>query len=356
MENISPVLANKEFFGDLKAIPYGQLIETEPVQTNVSDPPGQANASRPMSLIKRFGTMSQQWTIDTTMDTTMSKMQMRARISQFGPGYKKMLETLFNDWQKEKDVNTTQILASQITALVFVLYYKTRVRVAYKPNESDTFKSIQSALIGPGETSKYFLTVWYDKNDKCNFIIPDTYWGKIFVRLERISLETLIEASQLMPSTEILYATGCLDLKTTFYPFQFYDFPTKIDLANLNLLRTNQGLPETQTKGQDISIIFKNFLSDFWIMSFFESCTKANDEINNRNRTDRQLRTDYYSNAQDFKTCVWFERGSTCKGVWGSITSNFSKSKGGKTHRKNRKRSKKRKTKKTKTKRYKKIR
>jgi len=316
-----------------------------PVQTKVSEPP---------SLIKRFGTTSQQWTIDSDRNYDMFQI-----ISKFGPGYKKMLETLFNEWQTEKDVNIKQILASQITALVFVLYYKTRLRVDYKPNESesDTFKSIQSALIGP-DGDKYFLTVWYDKNGKCNFIIPDTYWGKIFVRLERISLETLIEASQLMPSTEILFATGCLDLKTTFYRFQFYDFPTKIDLANLNLLRTNQGLPETQTKGQDISIIFKNFLSNFWIMSFFESCTKANDEINKKNGIDIQLRRDHYSNEEDFKTCVWFERGSKCKGVLGSITSNLfgSRSKGGKTHRKHKKRSKNRKTRKTKTKRYKKIR
>ena len=312
--------------------------------------PVQPNVSKPLSLKQRFGTMSQEWTIDTTKITTGPSNQ--DRLKKFGPGYKTMLETLFNEWNIETNNDNKKTLASQIIALVFVLYYKTRARVEDKPNENNMIKNVQSAL-KDSNGNKYFLTVWYDSKGKCNFIIPDKYWDKIFVNLSTIFVSTLIEASQLMPSTLVLY-NNCYQLFENFQSVYFYEFPTTINIEGLDLLITNQGEPvltEIDMQGQDILLKYKKFFAKFWNLSFFNSCKKAIGALHSKSK----FRTDYYSNEEDFIACVKAERGSTCKGVFGSITSNlFSRSKGGKTHRKHKKRSKNRKTKKTKTKRYRK--
>lgn len=318
------------------------MENSSPVQTNVSQ-------SNTLTLKQRFGTMSQEWTIANPTTQEDMKLQ-RLKAQNFGPGYKTMLETLFNEWDRETNNANKKILASQITALVFVLYYKTRARVEYKPNENNMMKNVQSAL-KDSNGNKYFLTVWYDNKGKCNFIIPDTYWDKIFVNLSTIFVSTLIEASQLMPSTSVLY-NNCYQLVDSFQSVYFYEFPTTIDLEGLNLLRTNQGklgLTERDI-GQDILMKYQTFFTEFWNLSFFDSCKKAYDALNNNS----QFRTDYYTNEQDFIACVKAERGSKCKGVFGSLRTNLFKSKGGKTHRKHKKRSKHRKTRKTKTKRYRK--
>ena len=108
---------------------------------------------QPISLIERFGNIKNEWTIDKTMNWIGTKSELKEKISKFGPGYKTMLETLFDEWQIEINVNKKQILASQITALIFVLYYKTRLRINKKPGFS---MKVQSALTDNDE-NKYFL-------------------------------------------------------------------------------------------------------------------------------------------------------------------------------------------------------
>jgi len=321
--------------------------------------PEQANASQPISLIKRFGNMKKDWTIDTMTDSERLK---GARTQKFGPGYKKMLETLFGEWQKETNVNIKKLLASQITALIFVLYYKTRLRMNMKPGFN---MEVQSALIGPGESSKYFLTVWYDKKGKCNFIIPDTYWDKIYVDVSTIEIQTFIDASQLMPSTKLLYDTDCLDLKKDRFGFQFYEFPDTLDIAGLNILRVNSNNSPRQDLGNNIKDQFESYFSQlFWENPFYETCIKSNNELSKEKKMSIKLYgkdvigyapSDDYSNKEDFVNCVKAERGTKCKGVFGSLTTSvFGPKKGGKTQKKNRKRAKKRRTNKAKSRRYKK--
>lgn len=317
--------------------------------------------SRPISLIERFGNMKKGWTIDTTMDTTMSELQMNARLSKFGPGYKTMLETLFADWQKEIDVNKKQILASQITALIFVLYYKTRLRMNKKPGFN---MEVQSAVVRYFDSNKYFLTVWYDTKGKCNFIIPDTYWDKIYVDVSNIEPQTFIEASQLMPSTKLLYDNDCLDLKKDRYSFQFYEFPDTLDIDGLNILKVNSDSRPITDSG-NIEYQFESYFIDlFWNRPFYETCIKSNEELTKvKGRSNYLYGPDVpgyaprngYSNKEDFVACVKAERGAKCKGVLGSLTTSiFGPKKGGKTQKKNRKRAKKRRTNKAKSRRYKK--
>jgi hypothetical protein len=302
--------------------------------------------------------MKTKWTIDTM---TASRLSKGARTQKFGPGYKTMLEILFTEWQKEKDVNKKQILAQQITALVFVLYYKTRLRMNKKPGFN---MKVQSALIGPGESSKYFLTVWYDTKGKCNFIIPDTYWDKIYVDVSTIEIQTFIDASQLMPSTKLLYDNDCLDLKKDRFGFQFYEFPDTLDIAGLNILRVNSNNSPTQDYG-NIKQQFESYFTDlFWNLPFFETCIKSNNELSKEKKMSIKLYgkdvtgyapSDDYSNKEDFVNCVKAERGKNCKGVFGSLTTSvFGPKKGGKTQKKNKKRAKKRRTNKAKSRRYKK--
>jgi hypothetical protein len=321
----------------------------------------QANASQSSSLIDRFSEMKKGWTIDTKMIATGPSN--RDRTKKFGPGYKTMLETLFAEWQNEIDVNKKQILASQITALIFVLYYKTRLRMNKKPGFN---MEVQSALVVPGESTKYFLTVWYDTKGKCNFIIPDTYWDKIYVDVSTIEPQIFIEASQLMPSTKLLFDSKCLYLEKDRYSFQFYEFPDTLDITGLNILRVNSDFtPIKGLRGENsIEEEFESYFIDlFWNESFYDTCIKSNEELakvkGGANYFYGSDVTGYapsngYSNKEDFVACVRAERGSTCKGVLGSLTSIFRPTKGGKTQKKNRKRAKKRRTNKAKSRRYKK--
>jgi hypothetical protein len=315
---------------------------------------------QPISLIERFGNIKNEWIIDKTMNWIGKRRELKEIISKFGPGYKTMLETLFNEWQIEINVNKKQILASQITALIFVLYYKTRLRINKKPGFS---MKVQSALTDNDE-NKYFLTVWYDTKDKCNFIIPDTYWRKLYVDVSKIPPQTLIDASQLMPPTKQLYDSGCLDLSKERYDFQFYEFPDTLDITGLNILRVNSNSDRINAYG-NIKTQFESYFTQlFWNQPFYYTCIKSNDELTKEKGNPTTLLTDKvagyapsdsYSNKEDFDKCVFTERGAFCKGVVGSLTTSiFGTKKGGKTQKKNKKRAKKRRTNKAKSRRYKK--
>ena len=106
------------------------------------------------------------------------------------------------------------------------------------------------------------------------------------------------------------------------------------------------------------------FIDLFWNESFYDTCIKSNEELakvkGGANYFYGSDVTGYapsngYSNKEDLVAGLRAERGSTCKGVLGSLTTSiFGPKKGGKTQKKNRKRAKKRRTNKAKSRRYKK--